>query len=90
MAMSALEQLRAIKEALSDPRRLVNAVSGTDDDAEAIQVLRREFNFTELQARVVLDQQFRFLTRKGLAAIGADIARREAEAARLSDRGEER
>ena len=88
MAKSALEQLHAVQEALSDPRRLVDAVSGTDDDAQAVEALRREFSFTELQARVVLDQQFRSLTRKGLTAIGTDIARFEAEAAQPTDRNE--
>jgi len=87
MRIPVLDQLRAMEKALTDPGRLVEAVSGTEDDAEAIEALCRAFEFTEPEARAVLDQQFRSLTRKGLAALVDNIARFEAEAAEQAGSG---
>jgi hypothetical protein len=74
-----LDQYRAMQKALSDPRRLVDALDGADDDAQAIAALCRAFQFNEDEACAVLDQQFWSLTRAGLAGIDNGIARYEAE-----------
>jgi len=78
-SMSVLDQLNAIKTALAEPRRLVDAISHADDDEQAIDAVSREFQLSPQAARAVMDQQFRLLTRAALAALQRDIARAQGE-----------
>jgi DNA gyrase/topoisomerase IV subunit A len=78
-SISVLDQLYAIKAALAEPRRLVDAISDADDDEQAVDAVIREFQLSPQAARAVMDQQFRHLTRAALAALQRDIARAQAE-----------
>jgi len=78
-SMSVLDQLNAIKTALAEPRRLVDAISDADDDEQAIDAVSREFQLSPQAARAAMDQQFRLLTRAALAALQRDIARAQGE-----------
>lgn len=76
-----LEQLRAIERASSDPGRLIDTVSATDNEAQAVDALRREFHLTEQTARVVRHQQIRVFTRDAVATLRQRIAVMEQDAA---------
>lgn len=79
-AAEDLEFLRAIERASSDPRRLIDTVSSTDNEDQAVDALRREFHLTEQTARVVIHQQIRAFTREALATLRQRIAAMEQEA----------
>ncbi|MGY1590611.1 hypothetical protein ACI79D_01410 [Geodermatophilus sp. SYSU D00708] len=59
-----LAALTAIDTALADPVRLVRVLQDAADDEAALDGLRREFGLDTVSATVVLDQQFRLLTRR--------------------------
>ncbi len=69
-----LAVLRALDVAFADPRRLVDAIGGADDDEQATEAVSREFGLTRPEARVVLDQQFRLLTRVRTAERRRELA----------------
>jgi DNA gyrase/topoisomerase IV subunit A len=79
--MSKVDVLRAIEMAFVNPRRLVEAISGADDDEQAVDALCQEFKFTRQAAQVVMDQQVRLLIRNHGAAIHEALLAAEDEAA---------
>jgi hypothetical protein len=75
----ALPILSAVAAVLAHPERLVRVLAAADDDEAAVAALASEFDLEPDQARAVLDQQFRLLTRAGRAALGAEVRVLEAE-----------
>jgi hypothetical protein len=74
-----LAALAAIDTALADPARLVRVLQDAEDDDAALDGLRREFGLDAASATVVLDQQFRLLTRERRARRAEELAVLRAE-----------
>ncbi|MGY1642170.1 hypothetical protein ACI782_13740 [Geodermatophilus sp. SYSU D00703] len=74
-----LAALAAIDTALADPVRLVRVLQEAADDEAALDGLQREFGLDAAAAAIVLDQQFRLLTRRHRARHAAELAVLRAE-----------
>lgn len=70
-----LAVLSVLSQVSAEPGRLVALLASADDDDAAVRLLREAYGFTSLQARAVLDAQFRLLTRARRAAV--DVALRD-------------
>lgn len=69
------EILHALTTTMSDPYRLLDLVDAADDPAAAADLIRREWQLSQVQADAVLDVQLHRLTRRQREA----VAQQEAE-----------
>lgn len=68
-----LAALSALSQVSADPGRLVALLVTAEDDGAAVRLLAEAYDFTPVQARAVLDGQFRLLTRARRDAVGAAL-----------------
>lgn len=68
-----IDVLRTLITVFASPDRLIRAVGEADSDDQATAALCREFDITETQARLVVDQQIRLLTRARLETMKRDL-----------------
>jgi hypothetical protein len=67
--------LTTLDRVYADPVRLAEAVGGAEDDADATARVAAAFGLEPTAAALVLDQQFRGLTRARRARITEDLHR---------------
>lgn len=58
---------QVLMKVFSEPHRMIDAIANAGDPHEAVAALSAEFQLTEEQAALVLDQQLLQLTRSKLA-----------------------
>ena len=74
-ALTHAEVLRAVTTAFSQPELLVRALREADSDEEAVDAVSRALELSPAEARVVLDQPVRLITRANV-----NVLRHELEA----------
>jgi hypothetical protein len=68
-----LAVLQALSRALADVPTLVALLAESDDDSDAARRLQEAYDFTPVQAQVVLDLQFRRVPRARRAAVDEEL-----------------
>lgn len=68
-----LRLAEAISDALADPHAILDVILRAADEDEAIALVKDRFRFDDVQARAVLNTQFRRATQAGRRAIEAEI-----------------
>lgn len=66
--------LEALTRVFADPHALVDAISLSDSELEAIASLQSTFSLSAEQARVVMDQRFSLMTRSKVVSLEAELA----------------
>lgn len=69
-----LAVLSALSRVSADPGQLVALLAASEDDDDAARRLREAYDFTPVQARAVLDAQFRLVTSARRTAVDAELA----------------
>jgi DNA gyrase/topoisomerase IV subunit A len=74
-AEQRLPIIAAVDTALRHPQEVLELVQAAEDDDDAIAALRKRFGFTDVQATVVMDAQWRRLTAKNRRDIADELSR---------------
>lgn len=85
LAQLRLGIMRALVRVANDPHRLVDAIHGAADAADALRRTQDEFSVSEEQASAVLNAQFRSLSRGDRDRLAQMLADNEADVAALTE-----
>jgi len=65
----------AYVEGVEDPGRLIQVLFTCEDEDSAVDALRLEYGWNEIQARAILDVQFRRVTQKNRRRLRRQLQR---------------